>query len=118
MSIDLEALLAQLVAQLQRVDRFADVHGELTREHRAGRGQLLVTFIWSGEQRVFMCHVQREAPIHTMARSLAADIVRSVSQRVYEGIGDGLQPNDVYYPSALGNTPTEIPGQPSGSAAI
>lgn len=114
MRMDLEAIVAGIVARLQDDERFTNVQGELTGERRAGRAQIRVTFNIGDEQRVFLYHIQREDPVHTIARSMVLDTLRTVPQRIYEGIGKRLQPNDVYYPSALGNTPTNIPGQPSG----
>ena len=116
MRMDLEAVLARLVERLQADGRVTDVRGELTGERRADRAQLRVFFAANGEERCFQYHVQREAPAHTVARSMAEDTIRTVPQRIYEGVRNRLQPNDVYYPSALGNIPTNIPGQPSGPA--
>jgi hypothetical protein len=71
-----------------------------------------------GEERSFLYHVQREAPVHTVVRSMLDDTLRTLPQRIGEGISGEPQPNDVYYPSALGNTPTIIPGQPSGPSVL
>lgn len=116
MRMDLEAVLAGVAERLAADGRFSDVRGELTGERRAGRAQIRVFFTFNGEERSFLYHVQREAPVHTIVRSMVADTIRSAPQRIFEGIGGRLQPNDVYYPSALGNTPTNIPGQPSSPA--
>ena len=116
MRMDLEAVLAGLVERLRADERLGDVRGELTGERQAGRAQVRIFFMANGEERCFLYHVQREAPVHTIARSMAEDTIHTIPQRVLEGIGGRLQPNDVYYPSALGITPTRIPGQPSGVA--
>lgn len=112
--MDLEAVLAGLLERLSADERLAAVRGDLTGERQAGRAQARVTFTLDGEERQFLYHVRREAPVHTIVRSMVEDTLRTLPQRIYEGIGGHLQPNDVYYPSALGNTPTTIPGQPSG----
>lgn len=117
MRMNLEAVTAQLVERLRADGRFAGVRGELTGERSAAHAQLRVEFTYNGEERCFRYHVQREAPVHTVTRSMVEDTIRTAPQRVFEGIGGRLQPNDVYYPSALGNTPTRIPGQPSGLPA-
>ena len=116
MKMDLEAVMSGVVRRLKEDGRCANVRGELTGERQAGRAQIRVTFDADGVGRTFLYHVQREDPAHTIARSMVEDTVRTVPQRIYEGIGGRLQPNDVYYPSALGNTPTRTPGEPSGSA--
>ena len=113
MRSDTEGLLARIVEALTADGRLADVEGALTGDQRAGRARLRVTFTLDGEQRTFLYHVRREAPVHTMARSLVDDTLYTLQQRVREGIRGQLQPNDVYYPSALGIVPTRIPGQPS-----
>lgn len=117
MRVDLEAVLAGLLERLRLDERLADVRGELTGERQAGRAQARASFTVGGEARQFLYHVRREAPVHTIVRSMIEDTMRTLPQRIYEGIGGRLQPNDVYYPSALGNTPTTIPGQPSGPVA-
>ena len=94
------------------------MRGELTGERRAGRAQIRVSFTANGEERCFEYHVQREAPVHTIVRSLVDDTLRTLPQRIVDGIRGQPQPNDVYYPSALGHTPTIIPGQPSGPAVL
>lgn len=114
--MDLEAVSRGVAERLRGDGRFIEVRGELTGERRAGRAQIRVSFTYNGEQRSVLYHVQREAPVHTVVRSLVEDTIRSAPQRILEGIGGRLQPNDVYYPSALGNTPTTIPGQPSAPA--
>ena len=116
--MDLEAVLTGLVERLRAQERLDNVRGELTGERRAGRPQIRVSLTVNGEERVFLYHVQREAPVHTIVRSIVDDTLRTLPQRIFEGIGSRLQPNDVYYPSALGNTPTPIPGQPSGPAVL
>jgi hypothetical protein len=118
MRMDLEAVMNWVVRRLDEDGRFADVRGELTGERQAGRAQIRVTFGADGVGRTFLYHVQREDPVHTVARSMVEDTIRTVPQRIYEGIGGRLQPNDVYYPSALGNTPTRTPGEPSGPAYV
>ncbi len=105
-----------VVRRLSEDSRFANVRGELTGERQAGRAQIRVRFEADGVERTFLYHVQREDPVHTIARSMVEDTIRTVPQRIYEGIGGRLEPNDVYYPSALGNTPTRTPGQPSSPA--
>lgn len=114
MRMDLEAVRNGIVERLRADERLAEVRGELTDEKRAGRAQVRVFFTMNGDERCFQYHIQREAPAHTVVRSMVDDTLRTLPQRVREGIGGRLQPNDVYYPSALGNTPTTIPGQPSG----
>ena len=116
MRIDLQAVLARVVEGLRADERLSDVEGELTGATRANRPQLRVHFTIGGDRREFLYHVQREGPIHTVARSRVEDTIRTIPQRIREGIGGRWQPNDVYYPSALGNTPTLIPGQASGPA--
>ncbi len=117
MRIDLQAVLARVVDDLRRDERLTDLEGELTGETRANRPQLRVMFTIGGDQRVFLYHIQREGPAHTVARSLADDTIRTIPQRIREGITGRWQPNDVYYPSALGNTPTTIPGVASGPSS-
>ncbi|MDQ2828256.1 MAG: hypothetical protein M3Y74_04295 [Chloroflexota bacterium] len=114
MRIDVQAVLARLVQDLRNDERLTDIEGELTGETRANRPQLRVYFTIGGDKRVFLYHIQREGPVHTVARSLVDDTIRTIPQRIREGITGRWQPNDVYYPSALGNTPTVIPGQASG----
>ncbi len=116
MRMDLAALTERVAEDVRAAGDLGDVRGELTGERRANRPQIRITLVAHGEERVFLYHVQREGPVHTVARSLVEDTLRTVPQRILEGIGGRLQPNDVYYPSALGFTPTTIPGQPSGSA--
>ena len=116
MRMDLEAVMAGVAERLRADGRFTEVRSELTGERRAGRAQIRLFFTYNGEERSFLYHVQREAPVHTIVRSMVEDTVRSAPQRILEGIGGRLQPNDVYYPSALGIVPTRIPGQPSGVA--
>ena len=113
MKMDLAAVARALLERLQADPHFADARVELTGERRAGRAQIRVYFVDDGAERCFQYHIQREGPVHAVVRSMADDTLRTVSQRIYEGIGGRLQPNDVYYPSALGFTPTRIPGQPS-----
>ncbi len=113
MRIDVQAVLARLVQDLRNDERLIDIEGELTGETRANRPQLRVYFTIGGDKRVFLYHIQREGPVHTVARSLVDDTIRTIPQRIREGITGRWQPNDVYYPSALGNTPTVIPGQAS-----
>lgn len=114
MRMDLEALAARIVDGLKADGQLSDVQGELTGERRADRAQIRARFTYKDEQRTFLYHVQREAPIHTVARSMIEDTRRTIPQRIFEPLGARLQPNDVYYPSALGLTPTLIPGQASG----
>lgn len=114
MRMDVQAVLARLVQDLRNDERLTDIEGELTGETRANRPQLRVYFTIGGDKRVFLYHIQREGPVHTVARSLVDDTIRTIPQRIREGITGRWQPNDVYYPSALGNTPTVIPGQASG----
>src|SRR5437763_8961090 len=118
MRLDLEAVLAGIVERLRVEGRFGDVRGELTGERRAGRAQIRVFFTANGEERCFEYHVQREAPVHTIVRSMVDDTVRTLPQRIFDGVRGQLQPNDIYYPSALGHTPTSIPGQPSGPSVL
>lgn len=114
MRMDLEALTARIVDGLKADDQLSDVQGELTGERRADRAQIYARFTYKDEQRTFLYHVQREAPVHTVARSMIEDTLHTIPQRIFEPLGARLQPNDVYYPSALGLTPTRIPGQASG----
>ena len=114
MRMDVQAVLARLVQDLRNDERLTGIEGELTGETRANRPQLRVYFTIGGDKRVFLYHIQREDPVHTVARSLVDDTIRTIPQRIHEGITGRWQPNDVYYPSALGNTPTVIPGQASG----
>jgi len=113
MRMDLEAVMAGLVDQLRVKETISEVRGVLTGERLSTRPQIRLTFTTNGEERVFLYHVQQEAPVHTVVRSMVDDTVRTVPQRILEPMGGRLQPNDVYYPSALGFTPTRIPGQPS-----
>ncbi len=117
MKMDSQAVLARLVDELRKDARLSEVEGEPTGETRANRPQLRVLFTIGGDKRVFLYHMQREGPIHTVARSLADDTIRTIPQRIREGITGRWQPNDVYYPSALGNTPTTIPGMASGPSS-
>jgi hypothetical protein len=118
MRLDLEAVLAGIVERLRADARFGNVRGELTGERRAGHAQIRVYFTANGEERCFEYHVQREAPVHTIVRSMVDDTIRTLPQRIFDGIRGQPQPNDVYYPSALGHTPTIIPGQPSGPSVL
>src|SRR6266550_1599421 len=70
MRMDLEAVLAGIVERLRTEERFGNVRGELTGERRAGRAQIRVYFTVNGEERCFEYHVQREAPVHTIVRSM------------------------------------------------
>ncbi len=111
--MDLEAVLTGLVDGLRAVGTLSEVRGALTGERRSTRPQIRLTFGANGEERTFLYHLQREAPVHAVVRSMVDDTVRTVPQRILEPMGGRLQPNDVYYPSALGFTPTRIPGQAS-----
>jgi hypothetical protein len=114
MRMNYEAVMAGLIERLALEGEISEIKGELTGEKQAGQAQVQLLFTVNGEERCFRYHVRREAPVHTIARSMAEDTLYTLPQRVIEGVTGRLQPNDVYYPSALGNTPTNIPGQPSG----
>jgi hypothetical protein len=111
--MDFQAVMAGLVERLSAGDGISGIRGELTGSQQAGQAQVRVLFTANGEERCFRYHIRREAPVHTITRSMAEDTVYTLPQRVREGVTGRLQPNDVYYPSALGNAPTQIPGQPS-----
>lgn len=117
MRIDLEAVMARVIDALRANSSFSDVQGELTGDKRSTRPQFRLRFTVANEERTFLYHVQQEAPVHTVARSLAEDTVRTVPQRIFEPMGGRLQPNDVYYPTALGFVPTTTPGETSRSMA-
>ena len=113
MRVDLDAVMAGVVTALQQNADFGEVQGELTGERQATRPQISVRFTVAGEARTFLYHVRTEGPIHTMVRLLVEDTIRTVPQRIFEPNSGRLQPNDVYYPTALGFTPTTTPGQAS-----
>jgi hypothetical protein len=111
--MDFQAVLAGIIERLSAEARISEIGGELTGDQQADRAQVQVRFRANGEERYFRYHIQREAPVHTIVRSMVEDTLYTLPQRVLEGVTGRLQPNDVYYPSALGNVPTRIPGQPS-----
>ncbi|HZS87477.1 MAG TPA: hypothetical protein VFE42_08315 [Chloroflexota bacterium] len=113
MRMDFEAVMAGLIERLAAEGGMSGIRGELTGDRQAGRAQIQVHVTANGEERCFRYHIRREAPVHTIVRSMAEDTIYTLPQRVFEGVTGRLQPNDVYYPTALGNAPTHIPGQPS-----
>ncbi len=115
MHIDLEAVMAKVADALRANGSFSDVQGELTGDRRSTRPQFRLRFTVVNEEHTFLYHVQQEAPVHTTARSLAEDTIRTVPQRIFEPVGGRLQPNDVYYPTALGFVPTTTPGETSSA---
>lgn len=118
MTIDLERVLRGIIEALESDEQCSHVEGTLTGARRADRPQLRVSFVFHGEERAFLCHIQREGPAHTIVRQLVQDTIRSLPRRVIAPIDGLVQPNTVYYPSALGHTPTRIPGQPSEAGTL
>src|SRR5262249_23558575 len=110
---DFQAVMAGLIERLAVEGGISGIRGELTGDQRADQAQIQVLITVNGEERCFRYHIRREAPAHTIARSMAEDTIYTLPERLFEGVTGRLQPNDVYYPTVLGNVPTRIPGQPS-----
>ena len=113
MKLAFEDILDRIVRGLQQNPEFASVVGSVTGARGAGRAQLYIDALIAGESRRFLFHIQREAPGHTIAASVIDDTIRTVGQKIVHPATGDIQPNDIYFPSALGLVPTRIPGQPT-----